>query len=158
MTSSSAQDFEAFVPVYDTVPETWEEGREFLVEQLKKISNAVNVREIGWLLDEEYLSGQQFIPGANLTGESQQFRSVLRKVIDCSPLVIGANTFAHGITFGANFTLMQLYGTATNSTTLVAIPLPNAVDTLSMDATNINITSTGAYNRCFVVVSYIQEL
>lgn len=158
MTTPTAQDFEAFVPVYDTVPETWEEGRQFLVEQLKKISNAVNVREIGWLLDEEYLSGQQFIPGTNLTGESQQFRSVLRKVIDCSPLAIGANTFAHGITFDANFTLMQLYGAATNSGTLLAVPLPNAVDTLSMDATNINITSTAAYDRCFVVFSYIQEL
>lgn len=158
MTPPTAQDFEAFVPVYDTVPETWEEGRQFLVEQLKKISNAVNVREIGWLLDEEYLSGQQFIPGSNITAESQQFRSVLRKVIDCSPLVIGANLFAHNIIFDANFTLMQLYGAATNPTTLVAIPLPNAVDTLSMDATNINITSTAAYDRCFVVVSYIQEL
>ena len=158
MTTPSSQDFEAFVPVYDTVPETWEEGRQFLVEQLKKISNAVNVREIGWLLDEEYLSGQQFIPGSNISGTSQQFRSVLRKVINCSPLVIGANVFAHNITFDANFTLMQLYGAATNSGTLVAIPLPNAVDTLSMDATNINITSTAAYNRCFVVVSYIQEL
>ena len=158
MTTPTAQDFEAFVPVYDTVPETWEEGRQFLVEQLKKISNAVNVREIGWLLDEEYLSGQQFIPGANVTAESQQFRSVLRKVVDCSPLVVGVNTFAHGIPFDANFTLMQLYGAATNSGTLVAVPLPNAVDTLSMDATNINITATAAYNRCFVVVSYIKEL
>lgn len=155
----SSQDFEAFVPVYDTVPETWEEGRQFLVEQLKKISNAVNVREIGWLLDEEYLSGQQFIPGANLTGESQQFRSVLRKVVVFpTGLIVGANSQAHNITFDANFTLMQLYGAATNSGTLVAVPLPNAVDTLSMDATNINITSTAAYNRCFVVVSYIQEL
>lgn len=153
-----SQNFEAFVPVYDAVPETWEEGRQFLVEHLKKISNAVNIREIGWLLDEEYLCGQQFIPGIGITGTSEQFRSVLRKVINCGPLVIGANTFAHNIVFDANFTLMQLYGAATNSGTLVAVPLPNALDNLSMDATNINITSTAAFDRCFVVVSYIQEL
>ena len=158
MTTPSAQDFEAFVPVYDAVPETWEEGRQFFVEQLKKISNAVNVREIGWLLDEEYLSGQQFIPGLNNTGESQQFRSVLRRVVNCSPLAIGANSFAHNITFDANFTLMQLYGAATNSATLTAIPLPDGGNTLGMDTANINITTTAAYDRCFVVVSYIQEL
>ncbi len=158
MTAPSAQDFEAFVPVYDAVPETWEEGRQFLVEQLKKISNAVNVREIGWLLDEEYLSGQQFIPSLNNTGESQQFRSVLRKVIDFSPLVIGVNSKQHNINFDTNFTLMQLYGAATSSGTLTAIPIPNGGNTIDMDATNINITATAAYDRCFVVVSYIQEL
>jgi hypothetical protein len=153
-----SQNFDSFVPVYDAVPETWEEGRQFLVEHLKKISNAVNIREIGWLLDEEYLSGQQFIPGLNNTGESQQFRSVLRKVIDCSPIVIGANTFAHNIVFDANFTLMQLYAAGTNSGTLFAMPIPNGATTMDMDATNINITSTQAFDRCFAVVSYIQEL
>jgi hypothetical protein len=54
-----SQEFESYVPVYDTVPEQWEDARAFLVEQLKKISNAVNVREIGWLLDEELLSGKR---------------------------------------------------------------------------------------------------
>lgn len=158
MTSPTSQNFESYVPVYDVVPENWQEARQFLVEHLKKISNAINIREIGWLLDEEYLSGQQFIPGVNTTGSSQQFRSVLRRVVDCSPLVVGANAFPHNIVFDVNFTLMQLYGAATDSVGFTAVPLPNATDTLSMDATNININSTGAYDRCFVVVSYIQEL
>ena len=156
------QQFEAYVPVYDAVPDTWEDAKPFLVEQLKKISNAVNLREIGWLLDEEYLTGQQFIPTSamvsNLSSTSQQFRSVLRKVVDCSPLVIGVNTFAHGINFDVNFTLMQLYAAATNSTLFLAEPIPNGADTISMDATNIIINSTAAYDRCFAVVSYIQEI
>ncbi len=158
MTAQTSQEFESYVPVYDTMPDKWEDARATLIEHLKKISNAVNVREIGWLLDQELLSGQQFIPAANLTGTSQQFRSVLRKVIDCSPLIVGANTFAHGITFDANFTLMQLYAAATNSVAFTAIPIPNGGNTISMDATNINITATAAYQRCFAVVSYIQEL
>jgi hypothetical protein len=158
MTTPTSENFEAFIPVYDAVPETWEEGRQFLVEQLRKISTAINIREIGWLLDEEFLSGQQFIPSINISGGSNQFRTVLRKVVNCSPLVIGLNTFAHGIKFDVNFTLIQLYGAATNSVGLLAIPIPDGTTTISMDATNINITATAAFDRCFVVISYIQEL
>ena len=80
------QFFESYLPVYDSVPEKWEDGRVFLIEQLKKISNVVNVREIGWYLDEEVLTGKQFIP---LATSSQEFRSVFRKVIDCGTLVAG---------------------------------------------------------------------
>lgn len=155
---TSSQDFESFVPVYDMVPEDWEDAREFLVEHLKKISNAVNVREIGWYLDDEILSGKQFTPGAATTGESTQYRSIFRKVIDCSPLVAGANTFAHGINFDSNFTLIELFGAATDSVAFLAIPLPNNVDSLTMDATNVNITVSAAYDRAHVVIEYILEL
>ena len=45
-----SQTLESYVPVYDVVPEKWEEARPFLVEQLKKISEGVNTREIGFFL------------------------------------------------------------------------------------------------------------
>ncbi len=157
MTSQSSQQFESYVPVYDAVPETWDDARPFLVEQLKKISNAVNIREIGWLLDEELLSGQQFFPGVN-SNDNQQFRSVLRKVIDFSPLAAGANSRAHGINFDANFSLMHLYAGATNAGALTAEPIPNGIDTIIMDATNIIITVAAPWTRCFAVCEYIQEL
>ena len=32
----NSQEFESYVPVYDTVPEKWEEARQFLVEHLKR--------------------------------------------------------------------------------------------------------------------------
>ncbi len=152
----SSQFFESYVPVYDTVPERWEDARQFLVEHLKKISNAVNIREIGWFLDEELLSGKQFIPPTPASGTSTQYRSILRKVIDFSPLAVGLNSQPHGITFDANFTLLQLYGAATDSVALVAIPInqPN----INMDATNINITAAAAYDRAYAIVEYIQEL
>jgi len=69
---NSSQIFESYVPVYDAVPEDWESARQFLVEHLKKISNAVNAREISFFLDEELLSGKQFIPSANNTTGEQQ--------------------------------------------------------------------------------------
>ena len=111
-TPSLDQEQEAFLPVYSTVPEEWEEGRQFLIEQLKKITNTVNIREIGWYLDEELLSGGQFIPAAT---NSQQYRSIYRKVIDMGAVIAGANSKAHGLTFDKNFTLMNLYVSATDS-------------------------------------------
>ncbi len=146
---------DSYLPLYDTVPEKWEEAREFFIENLKKISDTTNVREIGFFLDEELLTGKQFIPA---TTSNQEFRSIFRIVVDCSPLVAGINTFAHGITFDSNFTLMQLYAASTRPGALVAQPIPNGSDTISIDVTNVIITTSGAWDRCFAVVEYIQEI
>ena len=150
-----SQELESYVPVYDSAPEEWKDARPFIVEQLKKISTAINIREIGFYLDTELLSGKAFIPSNN---SPQQFRQVLRIVIDCSPLVIGANTFAHGITVDSRFTLIQLYAAATNATALTGEPIPNGTDTITYNVNNIIITVTAAYTRCFAVMEYLQEL
>lgn len=153
MTNQTSQVFESYVPVYDTVPESWEDARQFLVEHLKKISNAVNIREIGWFLDEELISGKQFFPGTN---NNQLFRTVLRKVVDFSPLPIGTKSVAHGIVVDANFSLIDLWGAATNASAMTGNPInqPN----ITYDATNINITSAAAYTRAYAVFEFIQEL
>ncbi len=156
-----SQILESYVPVYDVVPEKWEDARPFVVEQLKKITNAVNIREIGWFLDEELLSGKAFIPGTTNvldSGTSQQYRQILRKVIVFPGLVIGANVQPHGIVVDANFSLIQLFGSATNATTLTGEPIPNGADTITYNATNIIITVGAAYTRAFAVIEYIQEL
>lgn|SRR5574338_248730 len=153
----SSQEFESFLPVYDTVPDTWEDGRTFLVEQLKKISNAVNIRTIGWLLDQELLSGQAFIPGATLPGNNpSQFRQVLRIVINVSPLIAGVNTKAHNINFDTNFTIIDLWVAGTNSGTLKALTISG--NDVIIDATNLTITSPQAFDRAFAFVEYTQEL
>src|SRR5882757_3767738 len=147
----NSQQFESYVPVYDVVPEKWEEARPAIVEQLKKITNAVNSREIGWYIDEEVLTGKSFIPGVNnLTGgTSQQFRQVLRKEIDFGPLPnTGVKSVPHGITVDANFTLVFLGAYATDPIAFVAFPIPyadhiNILDAVSItiDAVNINIAT-----------------
>jgi len=152
--SISSQQLESYLPVYDTVPETWEEGRQFLIEQLKKISNAVNVREIGWFLDQELLSGKQFIPGA---ATPPQVRTIFRKVINTGALIVGANPgIAHGIIFDANFTLVALWVAATNSTAFTAIVI-NGNDVL-LGVTNIVITSPAVFDRSFAIVEYTLEI
>lgn len=158
MSTSTSQELESFVPVYDTVPEDWQQARQFLVEHLKKISNAVNIREIGWLLDEELLSGKAFIPGTTGAGNNPgQFRQVLRKVVDVSPLAAGVNAGKnHGITFDANFTLIDLWVAGTNSGTLTARDISG--NDVIMNATQLVITSPQAFDRAFAFIEYIQEL
>lgn len=147
--------FDSYLPVYDAIPETWEEGRQFLVERLKEHANAINIRQIGWLLDEELLSGEQLFPGVNSPND-QTFRSVLRKVIDFGPLIVGVNSMPHGVVVDANFTLIELYASATNAVALTGTPInqPN----ITYDAVNINITASAAFTRCLAFFSYVQEL
>ena len=159
--SLDSQVLESYVPVYDVVPEKWDDARPFIVEQLKRITNAVNIREIGWFLDEELLSGKAFIPGANaLTNgaTSQTFRQILRKVITFPGLSIGVNTQPHGVTVNANFSLISMFGGATNASALTGEPLPNGADKITYDATNIYVTVAAAYTRAWVVMEYLQEL
>ncbi len=161
MTPLDSQVFESYVPVYDVAPEKWEDARAFIVEQLKKLATAVNIREIGWYLDEELLSGKAFIPGSNNIldgGTSQQFRSILRKVIVFPGLTAGVNTEPHGITIDANFTLIQLFGAATDAVAFTGEPIPNGIDTISYDATNIIITVATNYTRGVAILEYLQEL
>ena len=155
-----SQNFESYVPVYDTVPEKWEDARSFIVEQLKNLGNGINIREIGWLLDQELLTGKSFIPGVNNVldgGSSQTFRSILRIVVDVSPLVAGVNPpKPHGVVFDANLTSIDSWVEATNSTTLQAVTLVNPE--LVINGPNININSPGAFDRAFFIWEYIQEL
>lgn len=165
--SMTSQNFETYVPVYDVVPEKWEDAKAFINEQLRRLANAVNIREIGWLLNEELLSGKQFFPGTN-SPNTQTYRSVFRKVINFGALPnAGLKSVAHGITLNSNFSLTHLYAGATKPTVaFAALQIPFSSPTLNkniqldMDATNINITTAidySAYTRCYVVVEYLQE-
>lgn len=169
---SDAQQLESFVPVFDAIPDKWDDARPFLVEQLKRISNAINIREIGWFIDEELLSGKAFIPGiynVDNVSTSQIFRQGLRKVIDFGALpAAGTKSVPHGISFTDNMTVTQLYAAATDPIGLVGIPIPFSDPTalinsvkLDIDVTNVNITvgiDRSAYTRCFVTIEYLQEL
>lgn len=166
-----SQNLESYVPVYDAAPSDWEQARPFIVEQLKKLANAVNAREIGFFLDIELLSGKAFIPGVNIAsdgGSSQQFRTILRKVIDFGALpASGHKSVPHFITVDANFTLIQMWASATDPVALFSIPIPydSAGSSMGvgiyMDSTNINITvqsDRSTYTRTFVFLEFCQEL
>ena len=156
MTYNSSTKYDSYVPVYDAIPDKWEEAKNFLVERLKEHANAINVRAIGWMLDEELLSGFQFIPPQNISGTSEQNRSVFRKTFNSGALLAGANQIPHGITFDNNFTLVELWCAGTNT----GLPLANVItgNDVTMDNTNININSPRAYNRSIINILYTLEL
>lgn len=167
---TDSQNLESYLPPYDVVPKTWEEGGPFFIEQIKEHANAINVREIGFYLDQELLTGKSFIPGLNDIsdgGSSQVFRSILRKVIVTGALPRNATkSVPHGITFDANFSLIDMWLAATDPVNFLAFSLAywdktgTSPITVNMDSTNINITTTGnysAYTTSYVVVEYIQE-
>lgn len=160
MQPSDSQQLESFLPVYDAIPEKWEESRPFIVEMFKLISNAVNIREIGWFLDEELLSGKAFIPGSTAMSDlstSQVFRQILRKVVVFpTGVVAGANPIAHGIVNDDNYEQIALWACATNSTTLTSTVFGNS-DTIRVIGPNVIVTSDGVYDRCKIYLEFIQE-
>lgn len=151
--STSSQNLESFLPLYDQIPYEWKEAQQFLVEQMRLIAEAVNARSIGFYLEEQLLSGKQF---TGLASSPQIFRDIFRKVVNVGPLVAGNNTVAHGINFDSNFTLINMWVAATNSTTFNATTIVSEPE-LTMDATNINITSSAAYDRAYCVIEYLLE-
>lgn len=153
MTYNSSQVYESYLPVYDTIPEKWEQSRPFFVEVLKKIALSVNEKEIGFVINEQNLTGKQFVPSATMP---QQFRSIFRKAFDLGALNVGANSFPHGITFDSQFTLIDLWVSGTNSVAFTAMTLVGPE--VTMDATNINITSPAAFDRSIAVIEYLLEV
>lgn len=152
-----SQDFESYLPVYDAIPEKWEEAQSFLVETLKKIANAVNIREIGWFLEEELLSGKQFVPSMPNPGNPRIARTVFRKTINTGALIVGVNPgIPHGITFDTNFTLVSLWVSGTNSGSLTALTISG--NSVLMNSTNIVITSPQVFDRSFCIIEYLLEV
>ncbi len=160
MTTNSDQYFESYLPVYDAIPEKWEEANVYLVERLKQICNAVNDREIGFFLDEELLSGKAFIPGVTVSGNNPGvFRQIFRKVIVFpTGVTAGLNTIAHGITFDEKFQLIDYWASATKTTVTRKATVFGNSDTIDMSDTNIHVFSDGVYDKCIVIIEYLLEL
>lgn len=161
MTTDSTN-FNSFVPVYSVSPEKPEEMRNFTTEQLRIHATGINFREIGWMLDREIITGKNFIPGVS-SANDQAFRTVFRKVIIFGVLPnTNTTSVAHGITFDANFTLVDMWASATDPVGFKAITFAfgGTVVYLDMDATYVNITTTANYTnytRCYVVIEYLLE-
>lgn len=138
-----------------------------LTQSVNNISVAVNLKDTGYYVLEEYVNGQVFFqnPAATSTLPSRQ---VFRKVIDFGALPnAAAKTVAHGIAPDATFTFTRIYATASDPVNLLYIPIPYASTVaiannvqLDVDAVNVTIT-TGinriAFSRTFVILEYIKQ-
>ena len=147
-----SQVYESYVPVYDDMPDNWEEGKQFLTEQLKQIANSLNNKDIGFYLPVQLLSGKSVFPIAG----PNAFRQVFRIVIPFpTGLTAGANTVATGITFDANFTLFDMWcaATDTGSSTAQIITDSNVV----ISGANVTVTSPGNFSIANLIIEYMLE-
>lgn len=173
-----------FVPVNDTFDfNTLQNidinGPEFktfitrLNNRINQICTVLNQKDTGNYILTEYLNSQTFFPDpalTSLTSTQPTPRSVFRKVINFGALPnAGTKSVAHGITISNSTTLTRLYASASDTTghTYIPIPFVNVAGTvsagfteLSMDATNVKITTTGNgtnYNICYVIIEWLQS-
>lgn len=173
MSSSFPGNINNFLPESYIFPEgDFEEYDVKLRQYLNNIASTVNTKDSGLYTNEEIITGQQFLPILTPSSSSNlNYRDVFRKVIDCGSLPNNSTkSIPHGISTTQNYSIVKIYGAATDpgvSTLTSGIPLPymnvstptDGVE-LSLDATNILITTTSAnftsYLRSFVVVEYIK--
>jgi len=162
MTFQPINSLTSYLPTDIILPDDPEELRRILDDLLKKMTDAVNDKEIAHYNTVELLSGQKWFT----SGNPQKFRNGYRKVIDFGALPNSATkSVAHGITFDANTTFTRIYGTATDPVGIFALPIPfsdptalNANVSLTIDATNVVITTginRAAYTKCYVIAEWL---
>lgn len=136
-----------------------DEFKELLVrmhQNLNQMALGVNSRDIAVYNTQETVCGQTFFPGS----ANKENRSVYRKTINFGALPNATTkTVAHGIIFNSGCSITRFYGGASNTTSLLYIPLSNPGITLSANSTNISITTTSdmsGYNLTYVVIEYLK--
>lgn len=136
-----------------------DEFKELLVrmyQNLNQIALGVNSRDIAEYNTQETVCGQTFYPNST----SKEQRSVYRKTVDFGALPNATTkSVAHGISFNSGCSVTRFYGGASNTSSLLYIPLPTTGVTLSADSTNISITTTtnmSGYNLTYVVIEYLK--
>lgn len=154
------------------IPEDEEEKDLKLRQYLGSIATSTNSKDSGVYNSLETVTGRQFMPTFSTdTASSATYRGVLRKVIDFGSLPNNTTkNVAHGITFEPAYSIVNLYGAATQATGATwtaGISLPHASTVLattvvlSIDATNIGITTGSdrtAFTRSFVVIEWITTI
>lgn len=163
--TSQAQELQTYLPVYDTIPDNWDEAKATLVENLKKMTNVINTKERGTMFLEQILSGGQLF---GTTTSGQQPRSIYRTVINFGPLPNATSkSVAHNINIDVNFTLFDLSISATNPTALTSFSLKywsqDATEdiVISLTSTNVVVTTLSDYSmftRSIVTIEYVLEL
>lgn len=179
------RDFGLFIPttdsfdrtIIDTLNVNSPEFKDFLVRLYQTTNNialALNLKDTGYYVDQEYVNGQSWFPDPSLTSntaESPEYRQVYRLVVNFGALPDGTaavtKNVAHGLTVDDNTSFTRIYGVASKTSSAYSyIPLPYSSPTLannitlSVDATNVTITvdatvDWSSYDTTYVVLEYI---
>ena len=141
-----------------TSPE-FRDGLVRLYQVINNIAMLLNVKDTGQYSPLEYVCGRQYLFGQNPL-------QVFRKVISFGSLPnTGTATVAHGIKVDTNTVFTNIYGTTTDTTAKVGLPLPYASSTaannieLNVGATNITIITGSdrtSFTTTYIVIEYIK--
>ena len=151
------------LPISIEFPPVNEEFDESLSLTYKRIVDSVNRKEGSLYQLQEQATFQQYFT----VGNPQVNRNGYRMVVNFGTLPnTGPKSVAHGISFNSNFSTTRIYGSATDPTGLLYIPLPFASPTaannieLYLDATNVNVI-TGSnrtnFTICTIVIEYLKN-
>lgn len=134
-----------------------------LYQNINNMSLVINTKDSAIYFDQEFLTGQIYFPNPNLNSTTAQAptpRSVFRKVVNFGTLPNAATTsIAHGISFNSSYIFTRIYGAATDQTGLNALPIPQQDLIVTVDATNVSVTTTSnysSYNQTYIVLEYIK--
>ncbi|HUV85367.1 MAG TPA: hypothetical protein VMV86_06615 [Methanosarcinales archaeon] len=139
---------------------------------LNKMALAINAKATGIYARTEFVTGKTWYPDPALSSKTPKAptpRMIFGIVIDFGALPNTATkTVAHGIVFPATntYTSVQIYGSATDPTGVINIPLPYSSPVLAnniellVDGTNVSIT-TGSnrtnFTKASVYFEFIKE-
>jgi hypothetical protein len=144
-----------------------------LYQSYNDIANITNIKDSGYYLPTEFVTGQQWFadPSLSSTASNTQTvitRQVYRQVVDFGALPnAGSRSVAHnieGISSETSFT--RIYGAATNPTALEYIPLPfvhisGSHVEVKVNATDVTIRTGGidysAYTTSYIVLEYLKS-
>lgn len=143
------------LPVSIELPEDPKQFRYRINDLYQKIASSVNLKEGALYVPEEKINGAQYFDANN----PQKNKAVYRMVVDFGPLPnTGTTSIAHNIAgWDANFRLTRAYGAATDPVGLEAVPIPNDGIFLSINSTDVIVTTTAnfsAFTETTIVIEY----
>lgn len=135
-----------------------------LYQNINNISIALNLKDSGYYVQQEFMTGQVFFPDANSSDDGRQS---FRAVVNFGALPNNTTlSIPHGINVFNSFVFTRIYGCASNQITMNYLPIPYASATtakiieLYADSTNVYITTNSnlsSYTQTYIILEYVKE-
>ena len=141
-----------------------------LYQNLNRMSLALNTKDSGFYVLNEFVNGQVYFTNPNLSSTAHQStlpRQVVRTVVNFGALpAAGVKTMPHGIVPNSSFTFTRIYGCASDPIDKIYVPLPYSSPVLvgnielSVDATDVIVTvgaDWSAYTVTYIILEYLKS-
>lgn len=133
-----------------------------LYQTINQLALVLNIKETGYYLEEEFVTGGLFSNTTNTN--SLSLRPIYRKIVYTGALAAGAKNVAHGLTIGATWQFVKIFGAATDNVGGNHYPLPFASAggaaniSVTVGAANVVITNNSgiAFTSGIVILEYLK--